>query len=81
MLYTYVHNSILMGRNFNIFTNFQLDHQILTFQILKALQHFYMHGERHWPPVKILSIKYLKSQCPPKNCIKFIQYNICVYEI
>ena len=61
MLYTYVHNSILIGRNFNIFTNFQLDHQILTVQILKALQCLHMHGERQWPPIKILFIKYLKS--------------------
>ena len=33
---------------------------------LKTIEHLQVYGERQWPPVKIFSIKYMKSQYPSK---------------
>ena len=50
---------------------------------LKTIQHLEVYGERQWPSVKIISIKYLKSQYPSKFCAIRYVYNsmLCMCKV
>ena len=62
--------------DFDVFDAFQPDHQNLTRQIFKAMQHLVKDSDH---PVKIFSIKYLKSQHPSKfPSIKISRYTVLI---